>query len=138
MKTATQFRPGFRISKIDVAVLLLGALGATSVARFDESLGFALAFTVAHFFLFCNVLRMARSLELSWAALFVLLAASTLLHGMPSWGHTFAVMLCVTLIFAALQLHKPSYHGIFWKRINPNLPQWWTQQTQSSRDAARH
>jgi tetratricopeptide (TPR) repeat protein len=119
------FSPGFLLSKVDIRVLLAGTLGSVLVARLDPPLGAAVAFTVAHFFLFCNVLRMARSLELIWAALFVLLAGSSILQNLPLWSHTFAAMLVITFILAVFQFRKPSYHGVFWQRINPQLPHWW-------------
>jgi hypothetical protein len=125
LTTTANFRPGFRISEIDVGVLLLGTIGSYILARIDESLGVLMVFTVAHFFLFCNVVRMDRPLELIWAALFVLLASSTMLIDVPTWSHTFTVVLTVTAIFVAVQVLMPSYHGAFWRQINPNLPQWW-------------
>ena len=125
MATTANFRPGFRISEIDVGVLIFGTVGSVLLARLDEALGVATVFTVAHFFLFCNVLRMSRLLELIWAAPFVLLASSTILIGVPTWSHTFTAMLAVTVILAVIQVLRPSYHGAFWGRINPNLPQWW-------------
>ncbi len=126
MASPENFQPGFRISEIDVGVLILATLGSVLLARFDESLAVATVFTVAHFFLFCNVLRMSRPLELVWAALYVVLSASTILIGFPTWSHTFTVMLAVTAIFAVIQVLRPSYHGVFWRQINPNLPHWWT------------
>ena len=125
MANSETFRPGFRISEIDVGVLILGTVGSPLLARLEESLAFATLFTIAHFFLFCNVLRITRSLELLWAALFVVFAASSFLIGFPAWGHTFTVMLAVTVIFAIIHVLQPSYHGAFWKQINPNLPHWW-------------
>ena len=119
------FRPGFRISEIDVGILMLGSVGSVLMARFDASLAVAIVFTVAHFFLFCNVLRMSRPLELAWAVLFVALAASTILVDFPSWTHTFMAMLAVTTILAVVHALRPSYHGAFWRQINPNLPDWW-------------
>lgn len=119
------FRPGFRLSEIDVGVLMLGILASVLLARFDESFAVALLFTLVHFFLFCNVLRMSRPFELVWAVLFVLLAASTILIGFPSWGYTLSAMLAMTVILAAVQVLRPSYHGVFWRQLNPNLPQWW-------------
>ena len=108
-----------------MGVLILGAISSVLLARFDELLGLATVFTVAHFFLFCNVLRMSRLLELLWAALFVLLATSTIIMGVPVWNYTFTIMLAVTAIFAVIQVFRPSYHGAFWMQINPDLPQWW-------------
>lgn len=125
MEDAADFRPGFRLSEIDIGVLLLGILTSVLIARFDESLAVALLFTLGHFFMFCNVLRMGRPLELVWAVLFVLLAGSTILNGFPSWSYTLYAMLAVTAILALVQVLQPSYHGVFWRQLNPNLPQWW-------------
>ena len=125
MPSQDEFHPGFRLSEFDVGVLIVGISLSVIVGRTDEWLGFAVAFTVAHFFLFCNVLRMSRPYELTWAALFVLMAASTILRDFPLWSHTFWVMLLCTFIFGALEMRKPSYHGVCWRFVNPNLPQWW-------------
>jgi hypothetical protein len=134
MATKAPFNPGFRLSAADVAVLLVGAAGSLLLSRMDVALGLAVAFIVAHFFLFCNVLRMARALELAWASLFVLLSASTVLNDFPSWSQTFLAMLCFTILFAVRQTRKVSYHGVFWQRINPNLPRWWELQRRTNAD----
>ena len=125
METAANFRPGFRISEIDVGVMTLGVFVLVLLGRLDDRLGVATLFTVAHFFLFCNVLRMSRPLELLWAVLFVLLAGSSLLVGVPTWGLTLNLMLSVTAVFAVSQVSRPSYHGVFWRKINPDLIRWW-------------
>ena len=125
MPNQEDFRPGFRLSGFDVGVLIVGILLAVIVGRGENWLGVVVAFTVAHFFLFCNVLRMSRAYELTWTALFVLMAASTILRGFPLWRHTFSAMLLCTCILTALEMRKASYHGICWRFINPNLPQWW-------------
>ena len=131
---AKAFNPGFRLSAWDVAVLLAGAGGSLLLSRMDAALGLAVAFTVAHFFLFCNVLRMARPLELAWASLFVLLSASTVLTDFPTWSQTFLAMLGFTLLVAVRQARKVSYHGVFWRRINPNLPLWWELRERTNAD----
>jgi hypothetical protein len=125
-----EFRPGFRLSEFDVGVLIVGILVSVIVGRSDDWLGLAVAFTVAHFFLFCNVLRMSRSYELIWAALFLLLAASTILQGVPTWSNTFLAMLLCTFVLAGVAIRKPSYHGVCWRIVNPNLPQWWAANTE--------
>jgi hypothetical protein len=125
MPVSTKFSPGFRLSELDIGVLILALLGTILVGRMDSSLALALAFPVAHFFLFCNVLRMARPLELIWAALYLLLAGCTVFLGLPTWKYTFGSLLLVTVTLAVVQLRKPSYHGICWQRINPRLEQWW-------------
>lgn len=125
MESPANFRPGFRISEVDVGVVILGILGSVLLGRLDDMLGIAMLFVLAHFFVFCNVLRLGRLLELVWAALFVLLAGSTLLVGVPAWGFTFILMLAVTVVLAVVQVFRPSYHGVLWRQINPDLPQWW-------------
>jgi hypothetical protein len=133
VEQAPEFNPGFRISEIDVGVLILGVLISVMVGRWDSSLALAVAFTVAHFFYFCNILRMARVLELGWAFLFTVLAGSTLVAGRPTWNETFLLMLAMTAILSVLQVRTPSYHGVLWKRLNPELPQWWAANQRSSK-----
>ena len=125
MKSTSEFQPGFRLSELDVGFLILGVCGAVWLARLDERFGMAVLFVLAHFFLFCNILRMSRPLELVWAALFVVLAANTFHFDRPPWNYTMAAMLVVTLTMAFVQMLQPSYHGVFWRKINPNLEQWW-------------
>ena len=124
-KAIDDFAPGFRLSVRDVVVIVIGAVAAFALATLVPWWGFMVAFVVAHFFLFCNVVRMARPLELVWAATFLALAASTLALDVPGWPITTAVSLAVTLVVVALQIRKPSYHGIGWQRINPGLRAWW-------------
>jgi len=38
---------------------------------------------------------------------------------------TFFAMLGVTAMLTLIQTRQPSYHGVFWRQLNPNLPQWW-------------
>ncbi len=122
---SAEFQPGFRLSEIDVGILLAGLPFSVLIGHLDESLTFVALFTLAHFFLFCNVLRMSRPLEVLWAVLFVVLAVSTILTGFPTWTFTFSIMLLVTVILTVVQALRPSYHGVFWRQLNPNLPQWW-------------
>ena len=126
MNTAA-FRPGFRLSVVDVIVVLIGAGSSLLLDGMENPLGQTVLFTVAHFFLFCNVLRMRRSFELIWAALFVILASLSLSYNVPTWPVTVLIMLAVTLVLTVLQVRQPSYHGIFWQQLNPGLPQWWEE-----------
>lgn len=116
------FAPGFRLSMLDVVVLLAGSVGAVVLGGW---LGFVVGFVVGHFFLFCNVVRMARPLELAWAAVFVVLAGATAATEHPGWLATASVSLLVTLAVVMVEVRKPSYHGVGWRRINPGLPAWW-------------
>lgn len=90
--------------------------------------GIAILFVVGHFFLFCNVVRMSRPSELIWAGLFIAMMTSTMLAGAPSWPMTLALSFATTIVLVALEVRKPSYHGVFWRRLNPRLPEWWEAQ----------
>ena len=123
--TTSTFRPGFRLSAVDVAVIVAGLIGAFFAAQVQWWMGAVIMFVVGHFFLFCNVLRAARPLELGWAGCFLALAIATMTSGKPAWPVTFAVSSLATLVVLMLQLRSVSYHGVGWQRINPKLPQWW-------------
>jgi len=121
-----EFAPGFRLSLRDVVVILLGIAAAAYLFGVEPWWSFIVVFVVAHFFLFCNVVRMARPLELIWAATFLALASATLLTEAPGWPITVAASLVVTVAVVGLQMRKPSYHGLGWQRINPGLRDWWS------------
>jgi hypothetical protein len=108
-----------------VVVIVLGAALSAWLAVRVPWWGAMVAFVVAHFFLFCNVVRMARPLELLWTGVFLALAVATLLADFPGWPVTTAIALAVTAAVVVLQMRKPSYHGVGWQRINPNLRSWW-------------
>lgn len=129
---ATTFSPGFRLSLLDIGVLVVGALTAWVLAAQMWWLGFIVGFVVAHFFLFCNVFRLGRPLELAWAGVFVALAGGTIVQDAPGWGITAAGSLSATMVVILLEMRKPSYHGVLWRWINPGLPDWWERSRQST------
>ena len=120
------FAPGFRLSLRDVIVILIGIAAAAYLFRIEPWWSFIVVFVVAHFFLFCNVVRMARPFELAWAGVFLALSTATLLAEVPGWPATASVSLVVTVVIVVLQMRKPSYHGLGWQRINPGLRTWWS------------
>jgi hypothetical protein len=124
---ARTFRPGFRFSKLDAIILLVGLYISADTAALYPWVGIAICFVIAHFFLFCNLVRMSRPSELAWSALFVLLATSTIRVGSPQWPATLAISFAATVALTGLEMRKPSYHGVFWRQINPELPQWWAK-----------
>ncbi len=109
------FAPGFRLSSVDVIVLAAGTVAAIALATVTWWWGFVVAFVLAHFFLFCNIVRMARPLELAWAAVFVVPAGATVALDTPGWLVTAAVSLTATVIVVVAELRKPSYHGVGWR-----------------------
>jgi hypothetical protein len=123
----TMFSPGFRLSKLDVVVLLLGTAAAAIAGIFVWWVGYVIALVIGHFFLFCNVFRLARPLELAWAAVFVGLAGATVAVDWPGWIATTIGTLVVTVVVVAVEMRKVSYHGVLWERINPGLKAWWAK-----------
>ena len=123
------FSPGFRLSLVDIAVLLVGTIVAVALSFVLPWLAFVIAFVVGHFFLFCNIVRMARPLELIWAGVFVMLAGATVILESPGWLVTACASLVVTSVVVIIQARKPSYHGAGWQWINPGLPAWWESQS---------
>lgn len=112
---------GFRCSFADGLILAAGT-GLTHWLRVHETpLWWVVPFVVSHFFLFCNVFLVWRNLELLWAAIFV---ANVLFHvsreqlnGWPACGW----QMIVTIAVIVQQMRSPWYHGIFARRINPQL-----------------
>ncbi len=122
-----EFTPGFRLSRLDVIVLVLGSVGAAIAATFVWWVGYGIALVIGHFFLFCNVFRLSRPLELAWAAVFVALAGATVAINWPGWIATTIGTLVMTVIVIALEMRKASYHGVLWQQINPRLRVWWRE-----------
>ena len=125
MPSPSDFRPGFRLSLFDALFLLGGAVASALLWPQTWWIGFVIAFVVGHFFLFCNVFRIARNLEFIWAAVFVSCTLPTVHTGRPSWTATIATSLCTTAVVIGLELRKPSYHGVGWSIVNPRLREWW-------------
>ena len=120
-----EFRPGFRCSALDAVVLAAGILASFTMGLQGGWMSFVIPYVVGHFFLFCNVFRIARRSELLWAVVFVALALLTISSGRPGWPATIAISFTVTVVVIGLALRRPSYHGIGWRRLNPELHSWW-------------
>jgi hypothetical protein len=106
MMTAT-FAPGFRLSVLDAVVLVAAGVGSVLLSLLAWWLGFVVAFVVGHFFVFCNVFRIARKLELTWAGIFGTLAVTTIALEVPGWPVTIAVALFAAVVMVALEARKP-------------------------------
>lgn len=73
MSSKREFNPGFRLSKLDVLILVVSAVAAFFLWDVSSQFSTVIVFVVLHFFYFCNITRMSRVPELIWAASFVLL-----------------------------------------------------------------
>jgi hypothetical protein len=126
---ARQFQPGFRLSMFDVIILITGAGACVYALTIEQNFAIAIAFVILHFFLFCNVLRMSRRLELAWASIFAGMAIMHISFELLSWPLVFAISLAATCAVALIEIRHPSYHGIGWKWLNARLPEWWQATT---------
>ncbi len=124
-----EFSPGFRLSHFDAIVIMCFASLGLMIFQDNRIPGVIIWFVAGNFFLFCNVFRVARRLELIWAAIFLALTACSTRFGVPDWPITFGVSLAVTIIVIGASLRSPSYHGILWQKINPQLREWWSSQS---------
>ncbi len=123
-----EFAPGFRCSKFDMFVLIVGTLSLVALWPYIAWLAFVVGFVTAHFFLFCNVVRMSRPLELIWASIFVVGAGCTVILDEPGWSVTAAISIAAAIVLTIVEMRRPSFHGIGWRTINPNLEKWWSEQ----------
>jgi hypothetical protein len=106
-------------------VLVIGFALFFTLLKTYAPISFIVAYTMGHFFLFCNVFRIARLSELLWAGIFIALLGCTIFCGFPNWPITIAISLCITVGVVTWEMKKPSYHGICWQQINPGLKNWW-------------
>jgi len=109
----------------DLAFLAAAALSCLGLWKTQGDLGFALAvligFVVLHFFLFCNVFRIPRKLELIWAGLFVLVMAGGILHSGFVLIALLPIQLIITCVCIVVAMRRQDYHGIFADRMNAEL-----------------
>jgi len=124
-----EFKPGFRLSIIDIVVIITAILASVYLFTFAKPLSYIVAFVVGHFFLFCNVTRMSRLPELIWAGVFTVLAVLALRFELISLPVVFLISILLTLILVVIESRKPSYHGILWQKLNPNLEAWFAQRS---------
>ena len=112
---------GFQFSRMDAAVIAVFVGLAVVFRQWDSPLWWMLAIASGHFFLFCNVFRIIRRRELIWALLFILNIGSWLWFENLNWAHVMYCQIPITIILIIADMRAPGYHGIFAKRLNPQL-----------------
>jgi hypothetical protein len=123
-----KFQPGFRFSIRDFIVLAAAFFVGLYVYPIGSTYSILVGFVVGHFFLFCNIVRMSRHYELIWAAAFLCLIFTHFKLSIPSFTVALMASTTLTIILVALEARSPGYHGIFWEKVNPNLPKWFSKQ----------
>ena len=84
-------------------------------------LSLLLPIVLVHFFLFCNVFRVRRKLELLWAVLFVVnVAVWTAVGDLDCWW-VLAIQLPVTVAVIMTEIRSEQYHGVFCRRAGEEL-----------------
>src|ERR1051326_8718857 len=104
---------GFRFFVTDAVVIGAFAFAAILLRRSGNALWWMVVMIAIHFFLFCNVVRIRRSFELLWAAVFVTNILMWLCLDRLNWFGVVAVQLPITTGLVAAEVRSPRYHGIF-------------------------
>lgn len=103
---------GFRLSILDTLVLLIAAAGVWWLHHAGHELWWIVAAVVGHFFLFCNVFRVRRSLELCWAAAFLINVGWWMAQERMGWLPAMAWQAPISLAVISIEMLSPRYHGI--------------------------
>ena len=112
---------GFQFSLNDAAAIgaFVGAVGV--LCRLGNPLWWMLTIATGHFFLFCNVFRIIRRRELTWAGLFILNIGVWTWFDHRTWPCVLLCQLPLTVGFVVADTRAPGYHGVFARRLNPRL-----------------
>ncbi len=119
------FSPGFRLSLVDIAVVVVAVVSATLLDDWHPLFFVGILVAVGHFFLFCNVFRLPRWLELMWVVAYIAWAVC-LASDIERLCLPASVLLAVFSVAVILWgMRLPSYHGLDWQFVNPGLRGWW-------------
>lgn len=129
-----EFQPGIRIGRYDAEVLIVGVLVCVFALHVSPALMWIGFYVLVQFALFCNVFRVPLWLELAWASVFVYAFSSAHfpLDEHEAWRLGSALVVSgVVAIVVAIRL--PLYHGIYWEKLNPRLPERWAERQRAGR-----
>lgn len=120
---------GCRFSPVDACAIIIFGVLSFVLWTSEFPLWWVVPAVVSHFFLFCNVFRVRRCLEIIWAVIFLLNVTAWFLAGRDDWLPPLLSQLPVTVAFIAWEIRSPAYHGIFAERLNPRLDQYLATRT---------
>lgn len=103
---------GFRFSATDGVAIVLCTLLTWGTWPYLGQLAVLFPVVLGHFFLFCNVFRIRRKLELVWSALFIVNVATLLGADLFTWSRVLLAQAPVTIGFIALTVFGRDYHGV--------------------------
>src|SRR6478672_653600 len=112
---------GFRFSRADALVIAVFVAATSGLRLLESPLWWLLLIVAAHFFLFCNVFRIARHLEYLWACFFILNVGIWFFLERLAWPTVLMCQIPITAVLVLLSLRGPRYHGVFARRLNPRL-----------------
>ena len=115
---------GFRFSTTDAIVICLVAAAVVVLQRAENPLWRMLIIVAGHFFLFCNVFRIRRKFEFSWAVLFLINFTVWLWLEMLDWLPVLGTQLPITACLVLAEFRSSRYHGIFAPRTNTQLKEY--------------
>jgi hypothetical protein len=119
---SSRARPfGFRLSIFDGVFLIAAAIATLWLHNQDSPMWWVLAVVVVHFFLFCNVVRLHRHLELIWAVVFLVNVGWFLMQGHLNWVGPLSYQSPLTLALIMIEVRSERYHGVAAQRFNPRL-----------------
>jgi hypothetical protein len=70
---------------------------------------------------------MLRISELIWAFNFIVLALLSLQFELLAWEGVLSFIVLITLALTLRGIRRPCYHGVLWRRLNPQLPDWFAE-----------
>lgn len=112
---------GFRFSITDGVVIAMAIPATWLLWPVIGGMAGVIPLAVGHFFLFCNVFRIHRWKELTWAGVCLLNVGTWAAYDHLSWLGILAVQTPLTLIMIWTEMRQPRYHGILAQRLNPRL-----------------
>ncbi len=117
------FNPGFRLSLTDIIFIIVAITIDIVAAFYSIPVAVILFLPVVQFFLFCNVFRVRRTPEILWCLLYMITVGIYLVYDLNLYIPLGSGLL-IGAVFIIFEMRHPSYHGILWKHINPDLPAW--------------